>query len=343
VVEASPKESEPGEVAFHFDLGNRYAKGKGVPQDWVEAVKWFRQAAEKGYAAAQNSLGFCYDHGWGVGHDQAEAVRWFRKAAEQGYALAQYNLGGCYHYGFGVEKSVSEAVNWCRRAAEKGYAAAQYRLGVCYYNGEGVGQDRQEGVRWFCKAAARGHAGAKQILKSIEDVVMPGCVPLSPPKSSASRCPPVWEELKEIDENALSDLISPLSPPSPSHAPRAKPLGRKKLTPAMKLVEKYAVLVARHVLGSEITVHWVNDTDRTFSARYRPRSGHAGALTFNVARLGGGWFERPPATTWEVESLLLHEFASNHPSGVQRDTLAEYGAKLSVLKLREPELFAMFR
>jgi TPR repeat protein len=30
-----------------------YATGQGVPQDHVEAVKWYRKAAEQGYAKAQ--------------------------------------------------------------------------------------------------------------------------------------------------------------------------------------------------------------------------------------------------------------------------------------------------
>ena len=58
-------------------------------------------------------------------------------------------------------------------------------------------------------------------------------------------------------------------------------------------------------------------------------------------------FERPAALTWEIESLLLHEFghyrASNHLSDEYFDALTEYGAKLSVLKLRQPDLFAKFR
>ena len=31
-------------------LGAAYAMGKSVPQDDVEAVKWYRKAAEQGYA-----------------------------------------------------------------------------------------------------------------------------------------------------------------------------------------------------------------------------------------------------------------------------------------------------
>jgi len=30
-----------------------YDKGQGVPQDYAEALKWYRKAAEQGFAEAQ--------------------------------------------------------------------------------------------------------------------------------------------------------------------------------------------------------------------------------------------------------------------------------------------------
>ena len=65
---------------------------EGVPEDDVEAVRWYRLAAEQGLALAQYNLGVMYDNGEGVPEDDVEAVRWYRLAAEQGLALAQYNL-----------------------------------------------------------------------------------------------------------------------------------------------------------------------------------------------------------------------------------------------------------
>ena len=41
-----------------------------------------RHAAEQGNADAQNNLGFMYDKGRGVQQDYAEAVRWYRLAAD---------------------------------------------------------------------------------------------------------------------------------------------------------------------------------------------------------------------------------------------------------------------
>ena len=45
---------------------------------------------------AQYNLGVCYAKGQGVAKDEVEAVKWYRKAAEQNYAEAQYDLGYCY-------------------------------------------------------------------------------------------------------------------------------------------------------------------------------------------------------------------------------------------------------
>ena len=43
-----------------------YYHGKGVAQDYKQAVKLYRQAAEQGYAEAQYRLGVVYEKGKGV-------------------------------------------------------------------------------------------------------------------------------------------------------------------------------------------------------------------------------------------------------------------------------------
>ena len=50
-----------------------YANGEGVSQDDVEAVKWYRNAAEQGDAGEQFYLGFMYAKGGGVPEDDVEA------------------------------------------------------------------------------------------------------------------------------------------------------------------------------------------------------------------------------------------------------------------------------
>jgi hypothetical protein len=52
-----------------------YFDGRGVPQDFVEAVKWFRLAADGGHAEAKNNLVAMYLKGQGVARSSTEALR----------------------------------------------------------------------------------------------------------------------------------------------------------------------------------------------------------------------------------------------------------------------------
>ena len=45
--------AESGLAKAQLNLGVMYAKGEGVEQDFKEAVKWSRLAAEQGHAKAQ--------------------------------------------------------------------------------------------------------------------------------------------------------------------------------------------------------------------------------------------------------------------------------------------------
>jgi hypothetical protein len=60
-----------------------YAAVQGVPQDHVEAAKWFRKAAEQGNAGAQYNLATAYANGEGVSKDYVQAYMWFMLAAAQ--------------------------------------------------------------------------------------------------------------------------------------------------------------------------------------------------------------------------------------------------------------------
>src|SRR4029077_12512676 len=55
--------------------------GQGVPQDYAEAAKWYRKAADQGFAEAQSNLGAMYAKGQGVPQDYVEAYKWFDLAA----------------------------------------------------------------------------------------------------------------------------------------------------------------------------------------------------------------------------------------------------------------------
>ena len=45
-----------GDAYAQYNLGGMYANGKGVTQDYKEAIKWYRLAADQGNADAKEAL-----------------------------------------------------------------------------------------------------------------------------------------------------------------------------------------------------------------------------------------------------------------------------------------------
>ncbi len=75
------KASEQGDANAQCHLGMMYLEGNGVPQDYVESIKWFRKGAEQGNAQAQGNLGAMYAQGKGVPKDFVIAHMWYNLAA----------------------------------------------------------------------------------------------------------------------------------------------------------------------------------------------------------------------------------------------------------------------
>ena len=122
------KLAESGDVEAQFNLGLIYDQGQGVPQNYSEAVKWYRKAADQGHADAQYFLGTMYVQGQGVPLNYAEATKWLKKAAEQGLTDAQFILGGMYYHGQGVLKNFQTAYVWWSIAFENGDKTSKKNL-----------------------------------------------------------------------------------------------------------------------------------------------------------------------------------------------------------------------
>src|SRR5918996_826710 len=146
--------AEKGHQWAQRRVGLMYAEGKGVPQNYQEAVKWYGLAAAQGNVPAQYSLGLAYEKGQGVPQDYQEAVKWYRIAAAREDEWAQTRLASLYAEGKGVPQDYREAVKWYRLAAAHGNELAQVNLGVMYTKGRGVGQDFVRAHMWFNLAAA---------------------------------------------------------------------------------------------------------------------------------------------------------------------------------------------
>ena len=151
-------------AADMYARGFNYANGQGVVKDDVEAVTWFRKAAEAGSASGMYALGIGYEIGRGIAKDDVAAVSWYRKAAAVGHANGMYALGNCYANGRGIAKDDVEALSWFRKAAAVGNTNGMYALGNSYANGRGVAKDDVEAFTWYRKAAEAGSASGMYAL-----------------------------------------------------------------------------------------------------------------------------------------------------------------------------------
>jgi TPR repeat protein len=155
------RKAEAGDRTAQFQAGLAFETGAGAEQDYPEAVKWYRKAANLGYPPAQNNLGGMYLRGLGVAQDDSEALRWYLRAAGEGYLAAENNVGFMNAAGRGAPANDQEAVHWYQRAADKGYAPAQSNLGFMYAQGRGVPVDPNQAVQWYRKAVAQNYAPAE--------------------------------------------------------------------------------------------------------------------------------------------------------------------------------------
>lgn len=106
-----------GDVGSQYNLGMKYARGEGVPQDYKAAAKWLEMAANQGDADAQAALGVMHQKGQGVPEDINLAALWYKRAAVQGDKLSQFNLASIYANGRGSMKNEKEAFFWVTLAA----------------------------------------------------------------------------------------------------------------------------------------------------------------------------------------------------------------------------------
>jgi localization factor PodJL len=160
------RSAHAGEAAAQFALAARYASGDGVEQDWAEAFKWFKLAAEQGMPTAQHNLAVMYERSRGTDQDLEQAAAWYEKAAEQGYPPSQFNLAVAYARGWGVQPDATKAVTWFERAAER-IPQANLALAEIFENGVGVGRDLMRARSYYQLAATAGDQRAAAKLRQL--------------------------------------------------------------------------------------------------------------------------------------------------------------------------------
>jgi TPR repeat protein len=102
------------------------------PTGWlapIQAVRLIQMAAVDGDAIAQDRLGIMYAKGIGVPQNFVKAEKWFIKAANQRYPDALFNLSVLYRVGpNGVEPDEHKSNSFRAQAAAAGYAQARCEL-----------------------------------------------------------------------------------------------------------------------------------------------------------------------------------------------------------------------
>lgn len=149
-----------GDATAAYEIGVRFAEGKGVAANYDEAAKWYDRAAQAGVVPATFRLGTLYEKGLGVKKDADIARRYYTQAAERGNAKAMHNLAVLDADGGGRGANYKSAAQWFRKAADRGVADSQFNLGILYARGIGVEQNLAESYKWFSLAAGQGDADA---------------------------------------------------------------------------------------------------------------------------------------------------------------------------------------
>ena len=153
-------------------MAKKLHDGTGIAQDQVEALRWFRKAAEAGNGDAMNGVGYYYKQGWGgLDKDPVQAVAWFRKAAEQDNVFGMTSLGISLAEGAqSLPKDTETAAYWLRRASELGNKKATAWLASLHQQGvPGVVQSLTEAKRLYAIAAEGGIAWAKERLLTLPE------------------------------------------------------------------------------------------------------------------------------------------------------------------------------
>jgi uncharacterized protein len=88
-------------------------------EDYVTAAAILGPLAEQGDARAQGYLGFMYATGRGVPQNYFVAARWYHRGAEQGDPFSQYQLGLLFDKGQGVPEDWIAAHKWLNLATSR--------------------------------------------------------------------------------------------------------------------------------------------------------------------------------------------------------------------------------
>jgi len=152
-----------GDAYAMFLLANRYTSGNGVTKDLVQALAWYRRAADKGRGDAMNAIGNAYFGGLGVEVDHVRAREWFEKGSRAGDADAMIGLGIMQARGIGGPVAATDSFLQFRQAVQLGNLRATPWLADCYFHGLGVKSNVEQARRFYLMGFDAGRLQPEQI------------------------------------------------------------------------------------------------------------------------------------------------------------------------------------
>lgn len=148
---------------FHtsiYALGMCYAVGFGTHRSMVKAAAAFHLAAKRGDYQAQFILGGICEF---INADYVQAVRWYKEAHNGGLPAATFALACCYSSGIGVSTSLDKAFDLCRRAVHKKVLGAPFLQSILYREGPDSKKDVEKSLKWCFKGIKYGEADYQAI------------------------------------------------------------------------------------------------------------------------------------------------------------------------------------
>ncbi len=152
--------AEGGEPGGWCNVGHCYMEGIGTPKDEAYAVKCYEKELPTGNITSHNILGEAYFLGKGVEQNYTEAIRLLTYACDKGSKYGLFYLAKCYFNGWGTPQDYVRARQYLDKV-DWNYWEADYLRGLLYGNGLGVAADIPKAVGFLQKAGDHPEARAE--------------------------------------------------------------------------------------------------------------------------------------------------------------------------------------
>lgn len=150
-------------------LGYMHCLGLGLQPNMDTAYSYFVSAATHNDPLGHNGLGFLYFKGTrSLARDVKLAFKHFNESAFSGSADGMYNLASMYLTGAGTQQSFHHAVLYYTQALDRGHTPAAYSLALMHLNGVGTVRDCDIAVDLLKKVCERGDWVSSKLVEAHE-------------------------------------------------------------------------------------------------------------------------------------------------------------------------------